>query len=77
MEVLQAVAKNDLFALLSNEQADPVKECLRELLLSRKALWGICEGRLNSEALQQAVAFDHKLAKKKAAACKKQLGKLG
>ena len=76
MEVMQQVTKDDNFCMLSNDQAAPVKETLRELLLLRKALMGVCEGRLNAEAMAQAVAFDHKLAKKKTAACKKLLGKL-
>ena len=76
LKALRDSTKHDEILFVDPGVVAPVKVCLKELQLLRKALQGILDGRLDAESVAKAKDFNHKLARKQNAALVKALARL-
>ena len=76
LKILRQVATHDQIIFGNPGLVEPVKDNFKRAQRLSKTLGGVCDGRLDAEALAEAAGFDHKVARKQAAALAKALDKI-
>ena len=76
LKSLKTLREHEAWCHATDEQTKPVRDLTKSLLLLRKGLAGIGDGRLDSPTMDRTLAFDFKAANKTKGKLLKVLNKI-